>query len=47
MNFVGTSFNEVPDYDKKVERVRQDGQAKVSAKKAKNSSNFQGCYYIG
>uniref|UniRef100_M1DSX7 'chromo' domain containing protein n=1 Tax=Solanum tuberosum TaxID=4113 RepID=M1DSX7_SOLTU len=41
---VGKSFNEVTNFVKKVEGVRQDDQAKVLAKKAKNSGNFQGSY---
>uniref|UniRef100_M1DMD8 'chromo' domain containing protein n=1 Tax=Solanum tuberosum TaxID=4113 RepID=M1DMD8_SOLTU len=43
----GKIFNEVIDFVKKVEGVRHDGQAKVLAKKAKNSGNFQGCYSRG
>uniref|UniRef100_M0ZWW8 'chromo' domain containing protein n=1 Tax=Solanum tuberosum TaxID=4113 RepID=M0ZWW8_SOLTU len=43
----GRSFNEVTDYVKKVEGVRRDGQAKVLAKRAKNSGNFQGSYSRG
>uniref|UniRef100_M1DVA5 'chromo' domain containing protein n=1 Tax=Solanum tuberosum TaxID=4113 RepID=M1DVA5_SOLTU len=43
----GRSFNEVTNFIKKVEGVRRDGQAKTLAKRAKNSSNFQGSYSKG
>ena len=47
MTSAGRSFNEVTDYVKKVERVRRNGQAKAWAKRARNSSNFQGSYSKG
>ncbi|WMV08780.1 hypothetical protein MTR67_002165 [Solanum verrucosum] len=47
MTSAGRSFNEVTDFVKKVEGVRQDGQAKTLAKMAKNSGNFQGSYSKG
>lgn len=37
MTSVGKSFNEVTYYVKKLEGLRRDGQAKVLAKRAKNS----------
>jgi len=47
MTSAGKSFNEVTYFVKKVEGVRQDGQGKALAKKAKNSGNFQGSYSRG
>ncbi|KAH0746358.1 hypothetical protein KY285_008015 [Solanum tuberosum] len=47
MTSTGKSFNEVIDFVKKVEGVRRDDQAKALAKRAKNSSNFQGSYSKG
>lgn len=47
MNFVDWSFNEVIDYVKKVEGVKRDGQAKVLAKRAKNSRSVQSSYHRG
>lgn len=47
MTSAGKIFNEVTDLVKKVKGVRRDGQAKALAKKAKNTSNFQGSYSRG
>ena len=47
MTSVGKSFNEVTNFVKKGERVRQDGHAKVLAKKPNSLGNFQGSYSIG
>ncbi|XP_049372615.1 uncharacterized protein LOC125837564 [Solanum verrucosum] len=44
---LGKSFNEVTNFVKKVEGVRRDRQAKVFAKKAKSTGNFQGSYSRG
>ncbi|WMV49814.1 hypothetical protein MTR67_043199 [Solanum verrucosum] len=47
MNYAGKIFNEVTDFLKKEKGVRRDGQAKALAKRAENSSNFQGSYSKG
>ena len=44
MTSAGRGFNEITDYVKKVERVKRDSQAKVSAKRATNSGNFRDSY---
>ncbi|WMV55486.1 hypothetical protein MTR67_048871 [Solanum verrucosum] len=44
MTFASKSFNEVTDFVKKVEGVRQDVKAKALAKKSKNVDNYNGLY---
>ncbi|WMV14469.1 hypothetical protein MTR67_007854 [Solanum verrucosum] len=47
MTSIGKSFNEVTDFEKKVEGVRRDCQAKALVKKAKNTGKFQDSYSRG
>ena len=43
----GRRFNEVTDYAKKVEGVKQDGQARALSRRAKSFGNFKGSYARG
>lgn len=47
MTFTWKIFNEVIDFVKNVKGMRQDGQAKTWAIKAKSICNFQGSYSRG
>lgn len=47
MTSAGRSFDEVTNFAKIVEGVRQGSQAKELSKRDKNSSNFQGSYAKG